>query len=167
MEEDTTASAPLGIAIEARQLSISLAAATLSYRITLSNQGDTPITGLAISGDLVSAHASLGRDEQFASAASQLAELHKVGRLKVEGSAQVTGEFRIPLSAIKPIRKDEMVLFVPLVRLRLDGGGGLSSPEFRTLLIGQRPARPGGGLQPFRLDLGPRIYKDVTQRIFS
>ena len=36
----------------------------------------------------------------------------------------------------------------------------------RTALVGQRSPRPGAGLQPFRLDMGPRIYREVTQRIF-
>jgi len=36
-----------------------------------------------------------------------------------------------------------------------------------TALVGQRSREPGAGLQPFRLDLGPRIYREVTQRIFS
>ena len=158
---------PLSFAIEARQLAISLTAATLSYRITLTNSGKASLSGVAIAGDMISAHASRSQDEQLASVASALQPCHTIERIAGGQSVQVTGEFRLPLPMIQPIRRGGLALFVPLARLRVEAAGERTGAQVKTALIGQRSERPGAGLLPFRLDLGPRIYREVTQKIFS
>jgi len=157
----------LSLAIEARQLSISLTAATLSYRITLTNSGKTSLRGIAIAGDMIGAHASRSQAEQIASAESPLSHCHSIESIPAGQSVQVTGDFRLPLPMIQPIRRGELALFVPLARLRVEATEGGNGAIVKTALIGQRSPRPGAGLQPFRLDLGPRIYREVTQKIFS
>ncbi|MBS1240136.1 MAG: hypothetical protein H6R45_842, partial [Proteobacteria bacterium] len=67
----------------------------------------------------------------------------------------------------RAIRKGSAAIFVPLARLRVETAEGGNGALMRTALVGQRSPRPGAGLQPFRLDLGPRIYREVTQKIFS
>ncbi len=111
---------------------------------------------------MISAHASLSKDEHFASSESPLAELHSIERMLPGDTVQAKGEIRVPLSRINPIRKGDIALFVPLARLRIDMG---DSAMVQTIVIGQHSPR-GAGLQPFRLDLGPRIYRDVTQKTF-
>jgi len=163
VEEEET----LSLAIEARQLSISLMAATLSYRITLTNSGKAPVRGVAIAGDMISAHASRSTEEQMATASSELARCHDIADIPAGKSVQVVGEFRLPLPMIQPIRRGDLALFVPLARLRVEATQGADGAIVKTALIGQRSPRPGAGLQPFRLDLGPRVYREVTQKIFS
>jgi len=163
-EEETQG--PISCAIEARQLSITLTAATLSYRLTLTNIGDAPLTGVAIAGDMIAAHASLTREQQMAHDYSPLSPQHQIASLRPGESAQVTGELRLPLNRILPIRRGQAAFFVPLARLRVEAEQGSKEKLVRTALVGQRASRPGAGLQPFRLDLGPRIYREVTQKIF-
>lgn len=155
------------MAIEARTFTISLSAATLSYRLTISNTSGMPITGITVSGDLVSAHASLPTDQQIAMAEVALPARHTHDRLMPGESIQLSGELRLPFALIRPIRKGNAAFLVPLARLRVESAGGVVLPILRTTLVGIRPAQPGGVLQPFRLDLGPRIYREVTQKIFS
>ncbi len=166
-EDEEEERGPLTIAVEARELAISLTAATLSYRITLTNIGKAPLAGIAIAGDMISAHASLSPEEQIASADHVLSPCHAVERIRPGETIQVTGEFRLPFPQIRPIIKGQAALFVPLARLRVETAQGGNGAIIRTTLVGQRSPRPGAGLQPFRLDLGPRIYRDVTQKIFS
>jgi hypothetical protein len=147
-------------------MTISLGAATLSYRITLTNTGSAPLGGVDIAGDMVSAHASLALDDQLATANSTLAPQHRIERIKPGESVQVTGELRLPFQAMRTIRKGSANMFVPLARLRVETAEGGNGALIRTALVGQRAAEPGGRLQPFRLDLGPRIYREVTQKIF-
>ena len=54
-------------------------------------------------------------------------------------------------------------LLLPLARFRLQARG--AAPVVRTFVVGQ----PGlqDVLQPFRLDLGPRIYPKLAQRAFA
>lgn len=166
-EPPTAAEGGLTIALEARAMTISFGAATLAYRITLTNDGSAPLGGVAIAGDMVSAHASLRMEEQLAGPEAQLAQQHEIKRIKPGESVAVEGEFRLPMEAIRAIRKGKAALFVPLARVRVQAAKGGDGALVRTALVGQLAARPGGGLQPFRLDLGPRVYREVTQKIFS
>jgi hypothetical protein len=158
---------PLSIAIEARQLSISLTAATLAYRVTLTNTARTSLRDITISGDMISAHSSIPEEDQVASTGIALEERHRIERIPAGETTQLTGEFRLPFTSIRPIRKGGAALFVPLARLKAEVAVGGNGPVVQTALVGQRAERAGGGLLPFRLDLGPRIYREVTQRIFS
>lgn len=156
----------LSIAVEARQMTISLGAATLAYRITLTNTGPAVLGGVAIAGDMVSAHASLALEDQLATTESTLVPQHRIERIRPGESVQVTGELRLPFQAMRTIRRGNVNMLVPLARLRVETAEGGSGALIRTALVGQRAAEPGGRLQPFRLDLGPRIYREVTQKIF-
>lgn len=157
----------LTFAIEARRLSFTLTSATLAYRVTLTNNNKTRLTGITVAGDMISAHSSLSSDQQLASANSELKPVHEIPVIAAGQTTQVTGEFRVPLTLIKPICKGRAVMFVPLVRLRVNAANSGAGVAYLTALVGLRSRQPGAGLQPFRLDYGPRIYSDVTQRIFS
>jgi hypothetical protein len=157
----------LSLALEARQLSLTLTSAALAYRVTLTNNGKQRVSGITVAGDMISAHSSLSQDEQLTNAASELAPRHEIESIAAGETTQVTGEFRLPFTLIRPIRKGKAVMFVPLARLRVHAADGSNGAVLLTALVGQRSREPGAGLQPFRLDLGPRIYREVTQRIFS
>ncbi|HZF46581.1 MAG TPA: hypothetical protein VEZ26_09600 [Sphingomonadaceae bacterium] len=165
-DKETEEDAPLSLALEAREMAITLTAATLSYRVTLTNMSKEVMEGVTVMGDMISAHASLPEEQQLATDDSELATKHVIQQLRPGESMQVTGEFRLNFPAIRPIRKGSALMFVPLARLRVETASSTTGAIMRTALVGQRSLRPGAGLQPFRLDLGPRIYREVTQRIF-
>jgi hypothetical protein len=156
----------LGIALEARRMNASLMATTLSYTITLTNHSAQPLSALAIEGDMVSAHASLPPEQQIASSADRLELRHALVTLAAGESAEFTGDFRLPLTAITPIRAGDAAYFVPLARLRVEAStlGGDPLVEAQTFVVGELPERDGAALRPFRLDLGPRNYMRVSQR---
>ncbi len=158
---------PLRIALEPARLSVSLLNATLSYRILLTNQGDAPLRDISIDGDMISAHASLSEEEQIAASNSKLENRHLIRTLFPGETKVVSGDFALPLPHIRPIRNGDAALFVPLARLRVVSVGEHTEVIVQTSVVGQRAARPGGGLQPFRLDLGPRIYSELGQRAFA
>ncbi|MCP5379242.1 MAG: hypothetical protein H6914_02365 [Novosphingobium sp.] len=153
----------LRYALETSNLSLTLVNATLTYRLTLTNVSRRSIHDLTVDGDMISAHASLPQEQQLAGAQQQLPRLHDIKALLPGQSLILNGKLRLPISAIHPIRRDQAVLFVPLARLRMNGTG-MDEVVLETTLVGQRPAGPGAGLRPFRLDLGPRIYTDLGQR---
>lgn len=158
---------PLELAIEARRMSLSLMNASCAYRVALRNSGTATIRDLIIGGDLVSAHASLPPDAQRADAARPLPELHRIATLEPGESFELTGELRLPLSSVVPIRREAAAFFVPLARWRVTAGEGLKAAVIRTLIVGMRPQTNGGLLQPFRIDLGPRSYSEIAQRSFA
>ena len=155
---------PLQVSLEPLRLALTLMNATLAYRLEIANRGDAPLRGLTIGADMISAHASLSREEQL-SGPQEVggAPTHRIGRLEPGESRLLEGEFRLPFPQIVPIRQGNAALLVPLARLRVDAEG--AEPLVRTFAIGQ----PGEGnaLQPFRLDHGPRIYPRLAQHAFA
>lgn len=158
---------PLQISLEPLRLSLTLMNATLAYRLQVANGGMVALTGLTIGADMISAHASLSREEQLAgpnpASGSGGGAIQTIERLAVGESRVVEGEFRLPLQQIVPIRQGKAALLLPLARFRLEADG--ARPVVRTFLVGQ----PGAAerLQPFRLDLGPRIYPNLAQHAFA
>lgn len=156
--------AGLNLQLMPKSLSASLFMATLQYRIEVENYGPQPLGLIAIAGDMIAAHASTNSADQLAAIGKDLPEMHRIDGLRPGERTELTGEIRLPLSAITPIRKGRAMLFVPLVRIyALDTGAGMVIGG-GTFVVGEPPQTPGGKIRPFRLDLGPRIYPAVEQR---
>jgi len=155
----------LQIELEPLRLSLTLMNATLAYRLELANRGPLPLTGLAIGADMISAHASLSREEQLSgpSAGNGSGQTRRIERLEPGESRVVEGEFRLPFPQIVPIRQGDAALLLPLARFRVEADG--AGPVVRTFVVGQ-PGQ-GSGLQPFRLDQGPRVYPRLAQHAFA
>ncbi|MDD3798872.1 MAG: hypothetical protein PHE36_06815 [Novosphingobium sp.] len=162
-QESEAPSIPLRHALETTSLSVTLVNAILSYQLTLTNTSRQMIRDIVITGDLVSAHSSLSVEEQLAGPNGTNGPLHRIDALLPGQSTFLTGQLRLPIGAIHPLRREQAILFVPLARLRIEAEG-LDSALVQTCVVGQRPAGPGAGLRPFRLDTGPRIYAEIGQR---
>lgn len=154
----------VSIVLDATRMSATLINATLSYRLVVTNRSTVPISDLAVSGDMISAHASVSDADMLSGGAAAMPALHRITALAPGESMTLTGDIRLPLAAITPIRRGEAQLFVPLARFRTSGtAAGLEVTEHSAFLVGQEP-EARAKLQPFRLDLGPRLYSQVGQR---
>jgi hypothetical protein len=153
------------LALEPLRLSLTLMNATLSYRLLLSNRGAQPLEGLAITADMIAAHSTLSREQQLSGPDAGALQVALVERLEPGERRIVSGEFRLPFGQITPVRQGNASLLLPLARFKVGHAG--RQPVIRTFLVAQPPERPGAGLQPFRLDLGPRIYPRLAQRAFG
>ena len=152
---------PLELALEPLRLSLTLVNAALTYRLEVANHGHLPLANLVVEADMISAHASLPREQQLAGPEGA-ARRHVIEALAAGESRIVEGEFRLPFPQIVPIRQGNVTLLLPLARFRAQADG--TAPVVRTFAVGQ----PGtSGLQPFRLDQGPRIYPQLVQRAFA
>jgi len=159
-----TPAEPLQVSLEPLRLSLTLMNATLAYRLELANHGAAALTGLAIGADMISAHASMSREEQLAGPRTgDGAPAQRIERLEPGETRVVEGEFRLPFPQIVPIRQGDAALLLPLARFRVEADG--ARPLVRTFVVGQ-PGQ-GSGLQPFRLDQGPRVYPRLAQHAFA
>ena len=135
--------------------------ATLAYRLEIANRGAAPIADLRIGADMISAHASMTREQQLSGPGA--GPVQRIERLEPGESRIVEGEFRVPFTQIVPIRQGNAALLLPLARFRLEADG--AAPVVRTFVVGLPGAN--AALQPFRLDLGPRVYPKLAQRAFA
>ena len=156
----------LGMALEVRRMNASLMATSLNYVLKLTNHGAEPLSALAVEGDMVSAHASLPPEAQIANDNHRMEPRHKLVTLAPGESAEFTGVFMLPLTAVTPIRAGDAAYFVPLARLRVEAStpSGASLVQAQTWVVGELPEDAASALKPFRLDLGPRTYSRVGQR---
>lgn len=164
--EPAAPASALGVALEARRMNASLMATSLNYVLKLTNHGAEPLSALAIEGDMISAHASLPQDAQIANDNQRMEPRHNLIALAPGESAEFSGVFMLPLTAVTPIRAGDAAYFVPLARLRVQAstpsGGALVQAQ--TWVVGELPEDAASALKPFRLDLGPRTYSRVGQR---
>ena len=156
----------LSLMLEATRMSATLFNATLAYRLIVTNIGPAPLSGIEIGGDMTSAHASRATEEQLGLDGAALAPLHGVASLAPGESVVLGGELRLPLSAILPIRRGDAQLFVPLARFAAHAQQSDGQPLAvrQAFLVGQSRSAAADKLQPFRLDLGPRLYSELGQR---
>ena len=88
---------------------------------------------------------------------------HDVAALAPGETVALTGELRLAVADIVPIRHGAAQLFVPLARFRIEPEAG-ASPATRVFVVGQPGARPGDALRPFRIDAMPGVFRDLAQR---
>ena len=157
---------PLDVTLAARRLSATLMNTVLNYELVISNNSDGPIGPVTVAGDMIGAHASLPTRMQLEMSGNDIAPQHRIDQLGPGESTTVSGELRLPLAAITPIRSGSASLFVPLARFRVEALRGAAPPLAinRTFVVGESPDRPDAALKPFRLDLGPRLYSRLGQR---
>lgn len=146
------------------QMSMTLVNAALSWKLEVANRGGTALDGVEVAFDMISAHKQLGVEERT-SGPRDGAEVRKLGQIQPGGVRVLDGVVRLPFPAIVPIWHGDLALLMPLVRLRVSAAGAM--PITRVILVGQPSPRDPATLQPFRLDLGPRVYPDLARRIFA
>ena len=154
---------PLVIEAQVKQLARSMMFATLTYELKVTNRGALPLEDVSFGGDLVTAHARVPAEQQLADPALPLTPVQSLTRLDPGESASFAGEFRLPVSEIRPIPHGKAVVYVPLMRVRAVARG--MAPIARTFIVGlQSPGARGQRLQPFRLDEMPQTYRTVGQK---
>lgn len=139
------------------KLRLSLVYATLPVRIAATTDDPDPRAPFTVHADLACARAGQSAQDQLAPPLAELAPLGRIG----PGLPAITAEVRLPLAGIEPLRQGGVNAFVPLLRLAFVSADGTLVAR-RAFAVG--PPGATGGIQPIRLDLGPRDIADVTMR---
>ncbi len=151
----------LKINAEAVKLTRSVMNATLHYRVSLINRSSGALRNVDLGADIVSAHGGIPVEQQVASASQPLERRHTFARIAPGQTVRYEGQLTIPLSQARVIRQGNAALFVPLLRIRLDGAS--EEPLVKTFVVGL--GMPDGGrVMPFRIDEGPRSYEPIAAR---
>jgi hypothetical protein len=142
-------------------MSATLVNATLTWKLTIENRGSSKLNSVMVAGDMMAAHASLPVEQQLATDGQPLELIDELPGIQPGGQAELSGEFRVPLSSINPIKAGSALLFIPLLRFRVEADG---ASTLATFAIGETPPVAAAALLPFRLDLGPRVWPRISHR---
>ena len=150
---------------QALTLSRSLMNATFSYRLELMNLTNQPISEVSVKADLVTAHGQAPISEQVASDDTELPDAAFVASIDGRATHEVKGNFSLPVGSIRPITQRGATLYVPLLRLRVEGED--MDPITCTFVVGIKPPERGAKLQPFRLDEMAQTYRNIGLRLLD
>ncbi len=143
------------------RMSITLVNAVLGYRIALTNNGGRGLGNLKVRAAMVQADA--GATDVTPELPDEI--LHQVLELKPGKTVHLSGELRLPFSAFRPLQVKMRALLVPLVHVGLEHGA--TDSISKSYIIGQEHEPPRKTMAPFRLDLGPRGFERIGQRILG
>ena len=138
----------------------------LQFDVVLSNSGSAPARDVLIEARLVTAHA--GQDNDVAAFFQAPAGTgDRIPTLSPFGKISLKSVVRLPLDQVHAFEASGRRLFVPLVAFNIlfrePGGEGQASASF---LVG-RGSEDDDKLAPFRLDLGPPIFRGLVARAHS
>jgi LPXTG-motif cell wall-anchored protein len=139
--------------------------AVVHYALSLTNQGDADARNIRIDPRLFNAGAE-GEMMAFFQGPihEQSGSPHVV--LPPGGSLKLNGQVAMPKAELREIEVGGRRIFVPMVAINVayDWAGGGSGRTSRSWLVGREAESPSAKMGPFRLDLGPRIYRSVGRR---
>lgn len=138
----------------------------LQFEIVIANVGSAPARDVLVEGRLFTAH--IGQDQEIAAFfqspavdGDRMASIAPLGRISLKSVA------RLPLDQIHHFEAGGRKMFVPMVGFnilyRFGPGDGQASASF---MVG-RGNDHDEKLAPFRIDLGPRIFRGLASRAHS
>ncbi len=138
----------------------------LQFEIVIANVGSAPARDVLVEGRLFTAH--VGQDQEIAAFfrnpaadGDRMASIAPLGRISLKSVA------RLPLDQVHRFEASGRKMFVPLVGFnilyRFGSSDGHASASF---LVG-RGNDDDQKLAPFRIDLGPRIFRGLASRAHS
>ena len=140
--------------------------AEVRYDVTIRNTGNAPARNVRLAASMFSAGPDLDREiaEFFGRGidGAGAAPLTILPRSDVSFQSVV----RLPRDQVKEIRIEGRSLFVPTVAFNLlyDWGRGKTGQTCSSHVVGREAETPSAKMGPFRLDLGPRVWRSVGQR---
>jgi hypothetical protein len=139
--------------------------AYVHYALTLTNRGDSPALNIRIDPRLFNAGAE---GEMMAFFQGPIHEESGSPHVVIPpgGSLKLNGQVAMPKAELREIELGGRRIFVPMVAINVayDWAGGGSGRTSRSWLVGREAEVPTEKMGPFRLDLGPRIYRSVGRR---
>ena len=139
---------------------------TLQFDVIIANSGSAPARDVLVEARMFTAHASQDRDigaffKKPVGAGDRIPSIVPLGKLSLKSAV------RLPIDQLHSFEVKGRRLFVPLVGFnilfRSNGGDEHISASY---LVG-RGDDQAEKLAPFRLDLGPRVFRGLAARAHS
>lgn len=147
------------------------AQASVDYSLVVTNTGDAPASKVRMEARMF----AMGQDHDAALAAFFAEPLEKptpiASAVPPGVHAALRAQVTLARDAVRPIQVRDRTVFVPLVAFNLlyewyDADGGLQHGQTAmSYVVGRENRPPAEKMAPFRLDQGPKIYREVGQRV--
>jgi hypothetical protein len=135
----------------------------LQFDVVVSNSGSAPARDVLVEARMVSAHA--GQDAEIAAFFQQpVGSGDRIAAIQPLGKISLKSAVRLPIAQLHNFTVEGRTLFVPLVAFNILFSG--NSQKSASFLVG-RGTEEDEKLAPFRLDLGPRIFRGLSSRPHS
>ncbi|HEX8125059.1 MAG TPA: hypothetical protein VF548_05700, partial [Allosphingosinicella sp.] len=135
------------------------------YALAVTNKGDSDARNIRIDPRLFNAGAE---GEMLAFFQGPIHEQSGSPQVVIPpgGSLKLNGQVAMPNAELREIELGGRRIFVPMVAINVayDWAGGGAGRTSRSWLVGREAEVPTEKMGPFRLDLGPRIYRSVGRR---
>jgi hypothetical protein len=141
------------------------AEAVVHYALTITNQGDAEARNIRIDPRLFNASSEADMAAFFQGPIHEQSGSPQV--VIVPGATlKLNGQVAMPKAELREIELAGRLIFVPMVAINVayDWAGGGTGRTSRSWLVGREAETPQAKMGPFRLDLGPRIYRSVGRR---
>jgi hypothetical protein len=136
----------------------------VNYELVLRNAGAATAGNIRIDAKMFNA----GADGEIADFFAKPIHAHSGSphvTISAGGELKLGSAIAMPKTEVRTIEVQGRAIFVPMIAINVaydwDGGTGRSSKSW---LLGREADTPVAKMGPFRLDLGPRIYRQVGRR---
>lgn len=142
--------------------------AVVQYELLIKNVGNMVAGNIRVAARMFNAGAD--QDEQINAFFSQKIgtgpSISKVLAIPPRKGARLRSAVSMSNEEVREISVQGRRLFIPLVAINVlyEWGNGRIGQTAASYLVGREPDAPEGKMGPFRLDLGPRVYRSVGQR---
>jgi len=142
--------------------------AVVQYELLIKNVGNMVAGNIRVAARMFNAGAD--QDEQINAFFSQPIgtgpSVSKVLAIPPRKGARLRSAVSMGNEEVREISVQGRRLFIPLVAINIlyEWGNGRVGQTAASYLVGREPDAPEGKMGPFRLDLGPRVYRSVGQR---
>jgi hypothetical protein len=140
--------------------------AGVQYEVVIRNVGNAPARNVRLAAQMFNAGSQLDQEiaDFFALGIDDrgAAPLTIPPRTEMKLQSTVT----MPRDQMREIKVQGRSLFIPTVAFNLlyNWGRDKAGQTCSSHIVGREPEKPSEKMAPFRLDLGPRIYRSVGQR---
>lgn len=159
----------LDIRFEPSRAVIDETQASVQFDVTVTNSGSAPARNVLVEGVMINAGAEQDVElSRFFEAPVGVGE--RIDSIPPMGSVELKSAVSLPLDQIRAYDVGGRKLFVPMIAFNAlyewSGGTGQSSASFLLGRSGSGEAERDGGsrMAPLRLDLGPRLFRDLDAR---
>jgi hypothetical protein len=140
--------------------------AEVRYEVTIRNTGNAPARNVRLAARMFTAGPEL--DREIAAFFGRGVDDRGAAPLTILPRSDISFQsvVALPRAEVKEIRFEGRSLFVPTVAFNLlyDYGRGKTGQTCSSHVVGREAETPAAKMGPFRLDVGPRVWRSVGQR---